>query len=169
MENVDKHKLEATDRSCRPLRRMSQRGGAAPCVAYCAASIAGADAWKTGWEASLTGIMGYIIPFVFIYNNAIIMQGPVFVIIATAMLLFIAVTFSASVVTGYFFKHISIALRILLAMAAAAIVILACQKSLLANFTPAMIVIVVGSAFLLAFYLLNRKLVKSFTAEHAQV
>ena len=138
-------------------------------VAYCAASIAGADAWKTGWEASLTGIMGYIIPFVFIYNNAIIMQGPVFVIIATAMLLFIAVTFSASVVTGYFFKHISIALRILLAMAAAAIVILACQKSLLANFTPAMIVIVVGSAFLLAFYLLNRKLVKSFTAEHAQV
>jgi len=31
-------------------------------VAYCAASIAGADPWKTGWEASLTGIMAISSP-----------------------------------------------------------------------------------------------------------
>jgi TRAP transporter 4TM/12TM fusion protein len=136
-------------------------------VAYCAASIAGADAWKTGWEASLTGIMGYIIPFVFIYNNAIILRGPVYAIIATSMLLFIAVTFSASVVTGYLFRHINIVLRILLGLAAAAVVFLACQKALLASFVPAMIVIVVGAVFLFAFYLFNRRLVKSFTAENA--
>jgi len=136
-------------------------------VAYCAASIAGADAWKTGWEASLTGIMGYIIPFVFIYNSAIILRGPIYAIIATSMLLFIAVTFSASLVTGYLFKHISIVVRVLLGVAAAAVVILACQKSLLFTFVPAMIVIVIGTVFLFAFYRLNRKLVKSFTAEHA--
>ena len=138
-------------------------------VAYCAASIAGADPWKTGWEASLTGIMGYIIPFVFIYNNAIILQGPIYAIIATTMLLFIAVTFSASVVTGYLFRHIGIAVRILLGIAAAAVVFLSCQKSFLATFTPAMIIIVVGAIFLLAFYLLNRKLVKNFATECATV
>ena len=111
--------------------------------------------------------MGYIIPFVFIYNSAIILRGPVYAIIATSMLLFIAVTFSASVVTGYLFKHIGIMVRLLLGLAAAAVVFLACQKTLLFTFTPAMIVIVLGAVFLFGFYLLNRKLVKSFTVEQA--
>lgn len=136
-------------------------------VAYCAASIAGADPWKTGWEASLTGIMGYIIPFVFVYNDAILLHGPVYAIIATAMLLFIAVTFSSSAVTGYLFKPIGIVPRILLLAATLAVIILSTQKALLSTFIPAMIVIAVGGVFLVAFFLLNRKLVKSFAAENA--
>lgn len=56
-------------------------------VAYCAASIAGSDPWKTGWEASFLGIMGYIIPFVFVYNRAIILEGPIYASIATSIVL----------------------------------------------------------------------------------
>jgi len=85
------------------------------------------------------------------------------------MLLFIAVTFSASVVTGYLFKHIGIAVRVLLGIAAAAVVFLSCQKSLLTTFTPALIIIVVGAVFLLAFYLLNRRHVENFATECATV
>lgn len=134
-------------------------------IAYCGAQIAGADPWKTGWEASLLGIMGYLIPFVFVYNNAIILRGPFYAIIATTMLLFIAVTFSSAAVTGYIFKPIGIIVRILLLTTAAGVVYLCTRAMLLATLNVALIVIAVSAVFLLLFYLQNRKLVKNFKAQ----
>ncbi len=136
-------------------------------VAYCASTIAGSDPWKTGWEASFLGIMGYIIPFVFIYNGAIILQGPIYAILATTLLLFMAVAINSAAVTKFLFKPIGTVTRILLWIAAAGLVVLSCQEKFLATFSFAMIVIVVGVAFLVAYTLLNRKLVKRFTLEHA--
>ena len=136
-------------------------------VAYCASTIAGSDPWKTGWEASFLGIMGYIIPFVFIYNGAIILHGPIYAIIATTLLLFMAVAINSAAVTKFLFKPIGAVTRILLWIAAAGLVVLSCQEKFLATFSVAMIVIVIGGAFLVAYTLMNRKLVKRFTVEHA--
>ena len=136
-------------------------------VAYCAAQIAGSDPWKTGWEASLLGIVGYIIPFVFVYNNAIILQGSLHAIIATTMLLLLAITLNASAVTAYLLRPIGLAVRVLLWVVTAVIVVLSTRATLLAGFTPAMIVIAGAGILLLAFYLINRKLVKNFAAECA--
>lgn len=136
-------------------------------VAYCASTIAGSDPWKTGWEASFLGIMGYIIPFVFIYNGAIILHGPIYAIIATTLLLFMAVAINSAAVTKFLFKPIGTVTRILLWIAAAGLVVLSCQEKFLATFSVAIVVIVIGGAFLLAYTLMNRKLVKRFTAEHA--
>ena len=136
-------------------------------VAYCASTIAGSDPWKTGWEASFLGIMGYIIPFVFIYNGAIILQGPVYAIIATTLLLFMAVALNSAAVTSFLFKPIGMVTRVMLWITAAGLVVLSCQEAFLATFSVAMVTIAVGGAFLAAFYLLNRKLVKNFAALHA--
>ncbi len=136
-------------------------------VAYCASTIAGSDPWKTGWEASFLGIMGYIIPFVFIYNGAIILKGPVYAIIATTLILFMAVAINSAAVTAFFFRPIKLAARIILWVAAAGLVVLSCQEAYLANSNFALVVIIIGAAFLLAYTLLNRRLVKRFTAEHA--
>ncbi|HWR10257.1 MAG TPA: TRAP transporter fused permease subunit [Rectinemataceae bacterium] len=136
-------------------------------VAYCASTIAGSDPWKTGWEASFLGIMGYIIPFVFIYNGAIILHGPIYAIIATTLILFMAVAINSAAVTKFLFKPIGAVTRILLWIAAAGLVVLACQEKFLATFSYAMIVIIVGGAFLVAYTLMNRKLVKRFAVEHA--
>lgn len=134
-------------------------------IAYCAASIAEADPWKTGWEASLMGIMGYIIPFVFVYNNSLLFIGPTYTTIATVLLLFIGVTFSSSMITGYLFRPLNLVMRVILGVATLAIIVLATQAELLSAFVPAVIIIAVGALFLAGFYLFNRKMVKHFKTE----
>lgn len=138
-------------------------------IAYCGASIAGADPWKTGWEASFLGIVGYIIPFVFVYNNAILLKGPIYATLATLLLLLMAVTFNSAAVTAYFFRRIGLVVRVILWIATVAIVVLATREALLATRSFAMAVIAVSGAFLIAIYLLNKKEVKRFKTETASL
>jgi TRAP transporter 4TM/12TM fusion protein len=42
--------------------------------AYTGAGIAGADMYKTGWEAFRMAIPGFLIPFIFIFNNALLLE-----------------------------------------------------------------------------------------------
>ncbi len=44
-------------------------------AAYFAASLAGADMWRTGWMACRLGIVSYLVPFIFVYNPALLMIG----------------------------------------------------------------------------------------------
>lgn len=50
-------------------------------AAYAAAGISGGDVWKTGWTAVRVGITGFIVPYMFIYNPNIMMNGTVVSII----------------------------------------------------------------------------------------
>lgn len=136
-------------------------------VAYCGATIAGADPWKTGWEASFLGIMGYVIPFVFIYNNAIILQGPILAILATTLLIFLAVSLNSAAVTAFLFRPIRLPVRIALWIAAAGAIYLSTHEALLATLPVSLGVIAVSGAVLGAFYVLNRKMVKSFRIAHS--
>ena len=55
-------------------------------AAFTAAGIAGSDPDKTGWLATRLSIAAYIVPFVFIFNPAILWAGPWYDILrATAM------------------------------------------------------------------------------------
>lgn len=138
-------------------------------VAYCAASIAGSDPWKTGWEASFLGIMGYIIPFVFVYNRAIILEGPIYASIATSIVLFIVVMLNSAAVTDYFLKPLGLVKRILLWVISAALVVFSCQEKLLATFSISMIVIVFGGIIIITYFAINNKLVKKYKMEIAQI
>ncbi|MCE1196793.1 TRAP transporter large permease subunit, partial [bacterium] len=133
-------------------------------VAYCAATIAGADPWKTGWEASFLGIMGYIIPFVFIYNGAIILNGPIYAIVGTAMVLFIVVALNSAAVTSFFFHPIKLGGRVLLWLAAAGLVVLSCQKALFEHEVASIVIIAAGLAFIVAYTLINRKMIQRYRA-----
>jgi TRAP transporter 4TM/12TM fusion protein len=42
---------------------------------FAAASLAGADLWKAGWAAMKIGAAGFIVPFMFVYQPAILMVG----------------------------------------------------------------------------------------------
>jgi TRAP transporter 4TM/12TM fusion protein len=42
---------------------------------YATSSIAGADVWRTQWTAMLLALSGFIIPFSFAYDPALLMQG----------------------------------------------------------------------------------------------
>ncbi|MGE0315304.1 MAG: TRAP transporter permease [Lautropia sp.] len=43
-------------------------------ASYAAASLAGADLWKTSWEGIRLGFSGYLLPFVFVMNPALLWQ-----------------------------------------------------------------------------------------------
>jgi TRAP transporter 4TM/12TM fusion protein len=89
------------------------------CVAsYTAAGIADGNAMKTGLKGFFFALTGFLVPFVFIYNPAILLQGSVIeIIMATAMLL-VGCFFLAVTVAGYFNSKLNVPMRLLLLVAA---------------------------------------------------
>ncbi|SFG50765.1 TRAP transporter permease [Oribacterium sp. WCC10] len=73
------------------------------CVAsYTAAGIADGDAMKTGLKGMLFALVGFLVPFVFVYNPAVLLIGtPVEILIAGTQLL-VGTFFLAITVSGYF-------------------------------------------------------------------
>ncbi len=72
------------------------------CVAsYTAAGIAGADAMKTGINGLLFAMVGFLVPFVFIYNPAILLEGTLTEIVIGAVQLLIGTYFLAITVSGF--------------------------------------------------------------------
>ncbi|RJX36433.1 MAG: TRAP transporter fused permease subunit [Desulfarculus sp.] len=46
-------------------------------AAFTAAAIAGSDGWKTGWLATRIGLVAFVVPFMFAYEQSLLMEGPV--------------------------------------------------------------------------------------------
>lgn len=74
------------------------------CLAsFTAAGIAGANSWKTGWTAFLYAFVAFLIPFVFVYQPAILLMGSVQEIVLVCITLGIGTYFLASAIAGYLF------------------------------------------------------------------
>ncbi len=75
------------------------------CLAtYAAAAIAKADFWKTGWTGMRLGIVAYIVPFVFVYHPALILEGSVLEIVATVLTASVGVGLLGIACAGYLFR-----------------------------------------------------------------
>jgi TRAP transporter 4TM/12TM fusion protein len=61
-------------------------------AAFVASAIAGSNSWKTGWTATRLGIVTFIVPFAFMYDSALLLQGSPFQIIVTLTAAVTAVT-----------------------------------------------------------------------------
>lgn len=77
-------------------------------ASYVAAGIAGSDINKTSWTAFAYGITSYILPFMFFFSPALLMQGTGFEIAAAIVTGLIAVFCIASAVVGYFMRPLNI-------------------------------------------------------------
>ncbi|MBI2997226.1 MAG: TRAP transporter permease [Deltaproteobacteria bacterium] len=91
-------------------------------AAYAAAVIAKADYWKTGWEASRLGIVGYIAPFIFVYQPALLMHGSVGEVLLAATTAVIGTIALAGAMAGYCFGSVFWWQRILLAVGAVTLI-----------------------------------------------
>lgn len=75
------------------------------CIAtYTAASIADANFWKAGLLGVRFGIVAYIVPFIFVYHPALLMQGDVIDILLAAGTTAVAVAFLAIGCVGYLYR-----------------------------------------------------------------
>jgi len=80
--------------------------------AYCASAIAGSKALQTGFEAFKLSIVGFLIPFVFVNNPTLLMKGTLTEIVVLTIVLIVAVTLFAGVLSGYLHKKLNLLERL---------------------------------------------------------
>jgi TRAP transporter 4TM/12TM fusion protein len=73
-------------------------------TAFAGAQIAGANPMTTGWQASRIAIGGFLAPFLFVYQPALLMQGSWTEIVVAFVSALIAVSTLCAAVTGYMFR-----------------------------------------------------------------
>lgn len=88
-------------------------------AAYTGAGIAGADMYQTGWEAFRMAIPGFLIPFIFIQNPALLLEHPsLWVTIRVCGTAFIGVVALAAALVGWLRIKLLVSERIALLVAA---------------------------------------------------
>jgi TRAP transporter 4TM/12TM fusion protein len=73
-------------------------------AAYAAASVSGADPFKTGFTACRIGLIGFVVPFMFAYSPSLLFEGSAFDIVSAAVTATVGVTFIAAATQGYLFR-----------------------------------------------------------------
>jgi TRAP transporter 4TM/12TM fusion protein len=68
---------------------------------FAAAGIAKADLWQSGWAAVKIGAAGFIVPFMFIYEPALLMIGPWSVVIPAVVTASVGILLFAAGLHGY--------------------------------------------------------------------
>lgn len=82
-------------------------------TAYAASAIAQSDMWKTGWVAFRLGLPAYIVPFMFVYGQSLLLVGMPGEVILTVVTALIGVCFLAVAGEGYIFKQLSVPERLI--------------------------------------------------------
>lgn len=88
------------------------------CVAgFVASGISGASVSKIGPTAVKLGIVGFIVPYLFIFNNALLLEGTFFEILYTVLMSIIGCACLSFGLEGLLFKKLNWILRILIILA----------------------------------------------------
>lgn len=89
------------------------------CVAsYTAAGIAGGDAMKTGLKGFTFAMVGFLVPFVFVYNPPLLLKGTWAEIAVATLQLALGTYFLAIMVAGFFRNNLNAFERTILFVAA---------------------------------------------------
>jgi TRAP transporter 4TM/12TM fusion protein len=87
-------------------------------AAYAGSALAGSDPMKTSFEAFTIGLAAFIVPFMFFYSDAMLMQGELIDTIHVAVTAIVGVYMLSSAIQGWFFGKANIAVRLALLAAA---------------------------------------------------
>jgi TRAP transporter 4TM/12TM fusion protein len=74
-------------------------------ASFAAASLAGADLWQTGLAAFKLAIPGFLIPFIMVYNPALILEGSAWDVFWVTLTSALGVISLAASTTGFFFRR----------------------------------------------------------------
>jgi TRAP-type uncharacterized transport system fused permease subunit len=80
-------------------------------AAYAAADISKADPITIGFTACRIAILAFVMPYVFLFEPALLMQGSWWKIISTFAMTLIAVVILAGAITGWFFHKLKLIWR----------------------------------------------------------
>jgi TRAP transporter 4TM/12TM fusion protein len=77
-------------------------------AAYAAANLAGADQWKTGWESMRFGWAAFVVPFIFVYSDTLLMMGDPLDVMIDFVTAIGGIWLICMAVMGYSFRPIGI-------------------------------------------------------------
>lgn len=121
-------------------------------AAFAAATISGARPMTTGMEAMRLGWVAYIIPMLFIFSPALLMQGSFIDIATTFIITVVGIYFVSVAIVGYFRQKLSAIIRWLLLIAGVFTIL---PSSILNHsFAPMLLSVIVGCGLL---FVLGRK------------
>jgi len=87
-------------------------------AAYAGAAIAEADPIKTGWTAWTFALAGFLLPYIFVYNNSLLLMGSAVSVSSAVVTSVIGVICLGSGIIGYLIKKTSLYERVFLFSAA---------------------------------------------------
>jgi TRAP-type uncharacterized transport system fused permease subunit len=79
---------------------------------YTAAAIAGTDPMQTGWAGVRLGILGYIIPFLFVFSPALLLRGSLWEIGVSVVTAVFGTWALGMALEGYFVRKLSFLQRL---------------------------------------------------------
>jgi TRAP-type uncharacterized transport system fused permease subunit len=92
-------------------------------AAYAAANIAGVSGWRTGWTAVAVGWSTFFIPFLFVLEPSLLMDGPWHQIVWHCARNLLGIFVGSAAVVGFAFTPLSLAARLCFGAAALAVLI----------------------------------------------
>jgi len=117
-------------------------------AAYAGAGIAGANAMRTGFNALGLAIAGFIVPFMFAYNQALLFQGSLVNVLLSSVTAILGVIALAAGVQGFYLGRLNMPERVLFVATAIALI------------KPGILSDVIGIVVLGGIYLLQRRSLK---------
>lgn len=94
------------------------------CMAvYAGSAIAGANFWKTGFQAMRLGVIAYVLPFLFVFSPALLLNGPPVEVMVAVVTASVGSFLLAVAVTGHLVSELSAAKRTLLGLSAICLLI----------------------------------------------
>ena len=124
-------------------------------AAYAGAGIAGANAMRTGFNAVGLAIAGFIVPFMFAYNQALLFQGSITDILLSTVTAMLDIIALAAGVQGFYLSRLGTPERILFVATAVALI------------KPGLMSDVIGIVVLGGIYLLQRR--KNFQKKDKEI
>ena len=86
-------------------------------AAYAAAGISGGDVNKTGWTAFRLALVAFIIPYMFVYSNALLMMGDGLTVVRSLLTACVGVYLFSSGMSGWYVHRTSWVIRVALLVA----------------------------------------------------
>ena len=134
-------------------------------AAYCAASIAKTPPLATGFEAARLAFIGYLIPFIFVYNKSLLLQGPVVLIIATFLGAIVVSGFFSVGISRFSTRDLKLFQSVLFVIASIGLTVFICSDIFISSALIQYAVIGAAFFFIILFLVKNNKVTKKLMVE----
>ena len=134
-------------------------------AAYCAASIAKTPPLSTGFEAARLAFIGYLIPFIFVFNESLLLKGSALLVIATFLGAIVASGFFAVGMSRFSIADLKVYQSGIFVAASIVLVVFLCSGAFIAS-VPLQAGMIIGVLLLMVlFFIKNDKVTKKMISE----